>query len=259
MIIFVLGKVLPKVVQSRVGGEWTRFSKICLKVCQRVDSLELFLALRFLMSRQSSSPSMDSFEAGMQYEMAQSERSKELLMEIVRPCFFDFDDWPVELIESSIAQNVDPSETLEQVFRFRTLSLNYLQICPYQLVDHVYFRQVINSICAPGIISTMHASTVQTLLRQVIMNRLVPIFIKAQFSKAEDGSEDVLPEELLSTLCIKCSIQQRTQLFIELVKSSEISDSIAIQASSTLFTTPNELAKKCAAATYTPHSIPVSL
>ena len=45
--------------------------------------------------------------------MVQNERSKELLLEICRPCFFDFDEWPVELIESSIAQNMDPSETLE--------------------------------------------------------------------------------------------------------------------------------------------------
>ena len=43
---------------------------------------------------------------------------------------------------------MDPSETLEQVFRFRTLLLNYLQMCPFQLVDHVYFKQVINSVCA---------------------------------------------------------------------------------------------------------------
>ena len=73
---------------------------------------------------------------------------------------------------------MDPSETLEQIFRFRSLLLNYLQMCPLQLVDHIYFKQVINSICAPGIISSMHASTVQTLLRSVIMHGAMNIFIK---------------------------------------------------------------------------------
>ena len=54
-VIFILGKVLPKVVSTRQKNEWNRFSKVCLDLCQRVDSLELFLALRFLMGRQITS------------------------------------------------------------------------------------------------------------------------------------------------------------------------------------------------------------
>ena len=87
-------------------------------------------------------------------------------MEILKPCFFDFEDWPVELIESAIAKNMDASETLEQAFRFRTLVLNFLQSCPYQLVDRIYFGQLINSLC--NAISSMQASIVQTLLKCVI-------------------------------------------------------------------------------------------
>ena len=45
--------------------------------------------------------------------MAQAERSKELLMEVLRPCFFEFEDWPVELLESASAKNLDVGETLE--------------------------------------------------------------------------------------------------------------------------------------------------
>ena len=58
----------------------------------------------------------------------------------------------------------------------------------------------------------MHASTVQTLIRQVIMNGIIAIFIRAQFSEG-------VPLELVATLRSKCSSQHKTQLFIELVKS----------------------------------------
>ena len=90
--------------------------------------------------------------------MVQAERSKELLLQIMRPCFFEFEDWPVELLESASAKNLDVAETVEQMFRFRTLILNFMEMCPYELVDRVYFGQLIASIC--GGITSMQASTV---------------------------------------------------------------------------------------------------
>lgn len=132
--------------------------------------------------------------------MVQTERSKELLLDILKPCFFDFDEWPTELIEGAIAQNMDPSETLENIFRFRTLLLNFLQMCPYQLIDKVYFAQVINSVCSG--IASMHASTIQTLLRSIITNNLTAIFIKAQFG----GDVAFVPNGLVNALREKCTI-----------------------------------------------------
>ena len=63
--------------------------------------------------------------------MPQNERSKELLLWILKPCFFDFDEWSTELVETAISQNMDAGETLENVFRFRSLLLNFLEMCPY--------------------------------------------------------------------------------------------------------------------------------
>jgi len=75
---------------------------------------------------------LENLAAGKpQHEMVQTERSKEMLLAVTQPCFFDFEDWPLELIESAIAKNMDASETLEQIFRFRTLLLNFLEMCPY--------------------------------------------------------------------------------------------------------------------------------
>ena len=76
---------------------------------------------------------------GASYEMLQTERTKDMVLEIVKPCFFEFDDWPVEILEHTIASELDPSEILEDMFRFRTVLTNFLQGCPYQLIDHVYY------------------------------------------------------------------------------------------------------------------------
>jgi hypothetical protein len=35
--------------------------------------------------------------------MVQTERSKGLLLDVLKPCFFDFEEWPAEIIESAIA------------------------------------------------------------------------------------------------------------------------------------------------------------
>ena len=93
--------MLVKVVGSRQQNDWQRFRQVCLDVCQKVDALELFLALRHLLTSQSTS--LENAMDTVQFEMAQSERSKELLLDILRPCFFDFEEWPVELIEGAIA------------------------------------------------------------------------------------------------------------------------------------------------------------
>ena len=81
------------------------------------------------------------------YELIQNERTKELMMEIVKPCFFDFDDWPVEILEHAIESEIDPADTLEGIFRFKTALTNFLEGCPFQLIDHVYYAQILNSIC----------------------------------------------------------------------------------------------------------------
>ena len=114
IVIFILGKVMAKVMNTRQQNDWVRFRQVCLDITQRADTFELFLALRYLLGTQSSiqleSPTNG---AQAQTEMVQTERSKELLLDILKPCFFDFDEWAVELIESSIAQSMDPGETLE--------------------------------------------------------------------------------------------------------------------------------------------------
>ena len=48
----------------------------------------------------------------------------------------------------------------------------------------------------------MHASTVQTLIRQVILNGILAIFVKVQFGEG-------VPQELLVTLRSKCSSQHK--------------------------------------------------
>ena len=71
-----------------------------------------------------------------------------MLLEIVKPCFFEFDEWPVEVLEHAIESELDPAETLEDIFRFKTVLTNFLEGCPYELIDHVYYTQVLNSVCS---------------------------------------------------------------------------------------------------------------
>ena len=130
-IIFILGKVQAKIAKTRVPTEWDRFRQIALSTCQRADSLDLFVAIKFLLTRQSTATGTSQIVGSDSYEMIQGERSKTLLLDILQPCLFDFEEWPVEVIESAIAQSIDPSETLENIFRFRTLLLNFLERCPY--------------------------------------------------------------------------------------------------------------------------------
>ena len=52
-VILLLGKVMAKVVASRVPTDWARFRTLCLSFCQTVDSLDLFMAIRHLVSRQT--------------------------------------------------------------------------------------------------------------------------------------------------------------------------------------------------------------
>ena len=87
--------------------------------------------------------------------MIKSDRSKELLLSILRPCFFEFEEWSVELVEGAIEKQLDSSEVLEQIFRFRTVILNFLEQpgCPRELVDEVYFGQVIKSMCGARVAS----------------------------------------------------------------------------------------------------------
>ena len=54
--------------------------------------------------------------------------------------------------------------------------LNFLEMCPYELVDQVYFGQLIDSIC--GSVTSMETNTVQTMLRCVVQNGLTALFIK---------------------------------------------------------------------------------
>ena len=72
--------------------------------------------------------------------LVQTDKTKDLLLEILRPCFFEFDDWPVEIIEHALASELNSSEVLESLFRFRTVLTNFLQGCPLELVDHIYFK-----------------------------------------------------------------------------------------------------------------------
>ena len=114
--------------------------------------------------------------------MVQTERSKDLLLALLKPCFFEFEDWPVELVESALAKNMDAGETLEQVFRFRTLLLNFLEACPLELIDHIYSGQEITSVCNG--VASMQASTLQTFLKCLVQNGLTSLFIKLRFSGA---------------------------------------------------------------------------
>ena len=51
----------------------------------------------------------------------QTEKTKDMILDIVKPCFFEFDDWPVEILEQAMASELDPTEILEDIFRFRTV------------------------------------------------------------------------------------------------------------------------------------------
>ena len=146
--------------------------------------------------------------------MTQNERSKELLLSILKPCFFDFDEWPAELIETAISQNMDASETLENVFRFRSLLLNFLEMCPYQLIDRIYFGQIITAVCDS--VGSLHSSTVATLARCILQNGQLALFVQSRFGApiageagaGDDASAELTDKqtELLTNLRDKCSI-----------------------------------------------------
>ena len=77
----------------------------------------------------------------------QTDKTKDLVLEILRPSLFEFDDWPTEVLEHALVSELNPSEVLDSMFRFRTILTNFLQGCPLELVDHVYFRQILSSLC----------------------------------------------------------------------------------------------------------------
>ena len=130
VIIFILIKVVPKLISTKITNEWKKFQEICVMSCSKVESsLQLFMALRYVLTRQEDG-----------YEIAQNVLTKELVLAIVRPCFFEFDEWPVELVETALVEDLEPADLIDYIFRFRTLIINFIEGCPIELVDHVYHK-----------------------------------------------------------------------------------------------------------------------
>lgn len=52
-------------------------------------------------------------------------------------------DWPTALV---LSEDLPTEEAVSLVFRFHTIGLNYVQGCPYELIDKVYYNKVFASI-----------------------------------------------------------------------------------------------------------------
>lgn len=52
-------------------------------------------------------------------------------------------DWPTALV---LSEELPTEEAVSLVFRLHTLGLNYVQGCPYELIDKVYYCKVVSSI-----------------------------------------------------------------------------------------------------------------
>ena len=85
---------------------------------------------------------------------------KELVLAIVRPCFLEFDEWAVELVELAIDEDVEVDELIDYIFRFRMLVINFIEGCPIELVDHVYTKQILNALCSEQELESLPSSAI---------------------------------------------------------------------------------------------------
>ena len=45
IIIFILGKVTPKILQSKIASDWANYKQVVALLCQKVNSFDLLIAL----------------------------------------------------------------------------------------------------------------------------------------------------------------------------------------------------------------------
>lgn len=64
------------------------------------------------------------------------------LVETVLNTYLENQFWVAEVCASGHGDD----EVIKKVFKLRTLATNYLQGCPYALIDSVYFRKVFQNL-----------------------------------------------------------------------------------------------------------------
>ena len=142
--------------------------------------------------------------------------TKELVLAILRPTLFNFDEWSYEILELGLEKDLDAADLVESIFRFHPLVLNFLQECPYELISKVYYKQVISGLCME--VGSLPVAAIQTMMRCVINMGLMQIFIESQFIQTQDW------EAFVRKLGNIISFQHKLTLFIAVIKNDQLDE-----------------------------------
>jgi hypothetical protein len=123
-LIFLIQKIVPKIVKS---VDFTQeFGSVFELACLKVDQID------FLVTMEQTLP-----------QMVKDKKMKDLV-EIALKNFFENTNWAYDLTMSEKADD----EIITRIFKFKSIATNYLEGCPFFLIDKVYYSAVFKPVCA---------------------------------------------------------------------------------------------------------------
>lgn len=90
------------------------------------------------------------------------------LIETVLKGFLENENWVTEVC----AGGKSDDDVVQKIFKFRSIATNFLEGCPYQLIDNVYFKQVFENA------TRLAASSQSQIINLVCLHGLIDMYTK---------------------------------------------------------------------------------